>query len=116
MSLPEFNQLAVQEFTLIKRDRNVSGDFSILSSTTGLKGWIDFGNHFITTPEGEKKEATAIVFLKDDCGILIDWDYWMINQTIPNIRNDLEVIKIDPIDNPLNPYTGNIHHFEIHVR
>jgi hypothetical protein len=114
MSYSEFNSLAVQKFTFKKRNRNSVGDFYDISEITNWRGFIDFGNHFITTPEGEKKESTAIVFLTNDNEIDITHDYYLISQTYPSTRNDLEVIKIDPIDNPLK--AGKIHHYEIHVR
>lgn len=112
-SSAEFKSLMTHKITLIKRDRNVSGDFSILSSIPDLDGFVEYGNKLVTTEKGEEVTATAIVFLKDDCGIDIEWDYWMINQTSPYTRNNMEVLLIDPID---DPRTGNTHHFEIAVR
>ncbi len=112
MSMVSFINLCKHTITLIKRDRNVSGDFSNVSSTS-MKGHVQYGNHLITTEKGETVLATAIVFLKDDCGIDINWPYWFVNQTAPYTRLNMEVLKIDPID---DPRTGKTHHFELAVR
>jgi hypothetical protein len=37
----------------------------------------------------------------------------MIDQVSPYIREDMEVIRIDPID---DPRTGKTHHYELAVR
>ena len=113
MSLASFNSLMTHEVSLIKRQRNVSGDFSIISTSTNIKGFCQYGNQLITTDKGEEVKATALIFLKDDCGIDIDWKYWMISQTSPYSRSNMEVLKIDPID---DPRTGKTHHYEIFVR
>jgi hypothetical protein len=113
MSMPEFEQLMTHRIDLIKRARNKSGDWINILTISNLPAFVQFGNHFFTTKTDEKKEATAIVFLKDNCGIDINYDYWIINQILPYSRPDMEVLKIDPIDNPI---TGNTHHFEIEVR
>lgn len=114
MSLESFNKLMTHELTLKKRERNSSGDFSVIETTAGLNGFIEFGNHLITTDKGEEFKSTAIVFISHDVvSIDINHEYWMIDQTSPYNRPNLEVLKIDPID---DPRTGKTHHYEIHVR
>jgi hypothetical protein len=112
MSMASFNALMNHTVILTKVTRNGYGDFSDISSTT-IKGHVQYGETFVTNKKGEKLLAKAIVFLKDDCGIDISHPYWKINQTAPQIRNDMEVINIDPIDDPRN---GLTHHFELAVR
>lgn len=112
MSLASFEALMTHTILLRKRERNSSGDFSDISSSS-LNGFVEYGNHLITTDKGEELLAAAIIYLKDDCGIDINYEYWMIDQTAPYARSDMEVIKINPID---DPRTGNTHHYEIHVR
>jgi len=112
MSMMEFNILMTHKILLKKRDRNYSGDFVILSSVL-LDGFVEFGNHLITNEKGEKVEAKAIIFLKDNCGIDINHEYWMVDQTFPYVRKDMEVLKIDPID---DPRTGLTHHYELFAR
>lgn len=112
MSLIEFKKLMTHTVTLRKRQRNVSGDFSDISSTS-LSGFVEYGNKLITTEKGEQLNSTAIVYLLDDCGIDINWPYWMIDQTNPYSRPNMEVLLIQPIDDPRN---GKTHHFECIVR
>lgn len=112
MSLASFKKLMTHTLTLRKRQRNSSGDFSDISSVV-VKGFVEYGNKLITTAKGEEVKATAIVYLKDDCGIDISWEYWMIDQSSPYIRNNMEVLTIDPVD---DPRTGNTHHYECGVR
>jgi hypothetical protein len=112
MSIPIFTSLMTHDISLRKRDRNSTGDFSDISSSS-LKGFVEYGNRLVTTNKKEEKMSTAIVYLLDDCGIDIDWEYWMIDQISPYDRANMEVLKINPIDNPLN---GQTHHYEIYVR
>lgn len=112
MSMIEFEKLMTHTLTLRKRDKNESGDFSDISSVS-LSGFVQFGNNLIEKSKDEKMLSTAIVFLKDDCGIDISHEYWMVNQVAPYNRPNMEVLKIDPID---DPETGLTHHFELMVR
>ncbi|OFW61770.1 MAG: hypothetical protein A2Z35_05935 [Actinobacteria bacterium RBG_19FT_COMBO_36_27] len=113
MSLAEFVSMMTHDVVLKKRKRSSSGDFSVVSTSPSLKGFVQYGNFLVTTEKGEEVKATALVFLQDDCGIDVNYPYWMIDQTAPQVRGDMEVIKIDPVSNPL---TGNTHHFECAVR
>jgi hypothetical protein len=113
MSMASFINLCTHTINLVKRNRNVSGDFITVSTIPNLKGFVQYGDHLITNDKGETLKATAIVFLKDNCGIDINWEYWMINQIAPYTRSNMEVLKIDPID---DPRTGKTHHFELAVR
>lgn len=112
MSLSSFVNLMTHSITLRKRQRNVSGDFSDISSSS-INGFVQYGNRLITTEKDEEIMSTAIVFLKDDCGIDINHEYWMIDQTSPYVRSNMEVLRIDPVD---DPRTGKTHHFECLVR
>jgi hypothetical protein len=112
MSLQAFVSLMTHSILLRKRTRNSSGDFSDISNSS-IPGFVEFGNELVTTEKGEKVQSTAIIYLKDDCGIDINWPYWMINQITPYTRNNMEVLKINPIDDPRN---GKTHHFECYVR
>lgn len=112
MSMVSFINLCTHTIVLRKRNRNVSGDFFNVSSAT-LKGFVQFGDHLITNEKGETLLSTAIVFLQDNCGIDINWEYWMCDQTAPYSRPNMEVLKIDPID---DPRTGKTHHYELAVR
>lgn len=113
MSLASFNAIMTHKITLKKRKRNSTGDFSVLSSIEELDGFVEYGNFLVVNEKNEDVKATAIVYLKDDCGIDINWPYWLIDQNLPQERLGMEVLKIYPIDNPKN---GLTHHFEIMVR
>lgn len=112
MSMQQYNNLMTHTVKIRKRQRNRSGDFSDISSSI-IKGFCQYGNHYYTDEKGEKKLATAIVFLKDDCGIDINYRYYMIDQLAPYSRPNLEVMKVDPID---DPRIGNTHHYECFCR
>lgn len=114
MSLTNFINLMTHKVNLIKRDRDYQGNFQTIS-TTELKAFVEYGNKYITSENGEILLSTAIVYISDTAIPYIDISHenYMINQISPYTRNDLEVIKIDPID---DPRTGTTHHFEIYVR
>jgi hypothetical protein len=108
MSMIEFNKLMTHSLSLRKRQRDGNGDFSDISSSN-VKGFVQFGNKIVIKKDNETFEANTIIFLKDDCGIDISHPYWMIDQTAPQSRLNMEVLKIDPVD---DPRTGLTHHFE----
>lgn len=112
MSMQQYNNLMTHTVKIRKRQRNKSGDFSDLSVQT-VKGFCQYGNHYYIDEKGEKKLATALVFLKDDAVIDINYDYWMFDQITPYNRPNLEALKIDPID---DPRTGNTHHYECYCK
>lgn len=114
MSLPSFNKMMTHKVTLRKRKRNEAGDFSDIATTPNLKGFVEYRNDLKIKKDNEEINAKAIVYLKDDCGIDINYPYWMIDQTSPYIRSDMEVLQIEPVDHPLN--AGQTHHYEIIVR
>lgn len=114
MSLTSFVNLMTHKVDFIKLDRNYKGDWVQLSSKK-LDGFVEYGNIYTSSENGEVLHANAIVYLDDTAIPYIDIHHenYKINQTFPYTRNDLEVLKIDPID---DPRTGLTHHFEIYVR
>lgn len=108
-----YNKLMTHKVNLKKLKRNSYGDFTVLSTTTSLKGFVQYGEKLITTEDKEVVTCTAVVFLKANCGIDINWEYWQIDQTYPYVRSGLMVQNIDPID---DPRSGKTHHFEILVK
>lgn len=110
----EFNKLMTHSITLKKMDRDYKGKLS-MSSSQSLKGFVQFGNHLVRKDKDDPDElvtAKAIVFLKNDAIIDITHENWEIDQTSPQTRLGMEVISIDPID---DPRSGNTHHYEIAV-
>lgn len=107
-----YNSLMKHDIILRKKYRDVSGNLSTLSETQ-LKGFVQFGTDFKINLNSEILEAKAIVFLKSDCGIDENHEYYEIDQTTPNTVNKMTVFNIDRIDNPLNNKTN---HYELAVR
>jgi len=108
-----FAKLMTHTLTIRKRGRNFTGDFSDITTYAGEKGFIQYGKKLVTNRKGEEVLASAIVFLRDDSPIDPEYEYWMIDQTSPYIREDMEVIRVDPID---DPRTGKTDHYEVAVR
>lgn len=113
MSDTEFNKLMTHTVDLRKLERNSGGDFSTIETTSDLSGFVEFKNNLKIVKDGEEINAKAIVYLKSDCGVDIDYKYWMIDQTAPYTRSDLQVLDIEPVDDPRN---GLTHHFELIVK
>jgi hypothetical protein len=112
MSMAEFNNMMTHKVTLRKRKRNTQGDFSDISSSQ-LPGFVEWNKMQSTDKLGEDVMIKGIVYLQDDCGIDITHDYWMIDQTSPQIRLNLEVVNILSID---DPRTGKTHHYELEFK
>lgn len=113
MSIAIFNSMMTHNITLKKRTRTKEGNFQVVS-TYPEKGFCQYGNKIIKLKTGEEVMSTAIIFLKNDSNININHDYWIIDQTAPQTRNNMEVLQIDPIDDPTNQ--GKTHHYECIVR
>lgn len=114
MSMVKFLSLMTHDVILKKMDRDYKGKLYLLESQS-LKGFVQYGNHVIRNednPVGEDLIASAIVFLPDNAKIDIAHSNWRIDQITPYARSNMEVKKIDPID---DPRTGNTHHYEIAV-
>ena len=110
---PEFVRLMSHALTIRKRDRDWQGNFSDVKTYTGEKGFVQYGKRLVTNLKGEEVIASAIVFLKNNAPIDPEHEHWMIDQTEPYVRENMEVIRIDPID---DPRTGKTHHYEVAVR
>jgi hypothetical protein len=87
----------------------IEGKASILEE----KGFVQYGRKLVTDTKGEEVLASAIIFLPASSHINPFHEHWMIDQKAPLIRDDMEVIRIDPID---DPRTGKTHHYEVAVR
>lgn len=112
MSMPEFEKPMTHSIQLVKRIKNESGDFSNFSTAT-YKAFVQYGNHLIEKENGEVFKAIATIYLNDSVTIDVAHPYWLINQILPYSRENMEVLKIDPIDDPRN---GKTHHYELYVR
>jgi hypothetical protein len=112
MSL-QFDRLMTHELTIRKRNRNWQGDFVDIVTFPGEKGFVQYGKKLVTNQKGEEVMASAVIFLKRDAPVDSEYEYWMIDQTAPYARENMEVIIIDPVD---DPRTGKRHHYEVAVR
>jgi hypothetical protein len=108
----EFIALMTHDVIVRKRDRNITGDWQTLSEDSE-KGFVEYGNHLVTNAKDENIKCTAIVYLKSTSVIDINHLYWEIDQTSPYSRSSMEVMKINPID---DPRTGRTHHYEVHAK
>lgn len=111
--MPGFIKLMTHTLTIRKRERDWQGQFSDIETHEGIKGFVEYGKKLVTNREGEEVVASAMVFLRNDAPINPEHPHWMITQTAPYSRENLEVIEIDPID---DPRTGKTHHYEVPVR
>ena len=120
-SKKRFNKLMTHTITLTKKVLNVNGDLSIDTTYLAQKGFVQYGRKQMTTglasgmSQGETIISTALVFLKSDSPITIDLkaDKWFLTQTAPYARPEMQVLDVQPIDDPRH---GETHHFEVLVR
>lgn len=120
-SKKKFNKLMTHTITLTKKVLNVNGDLTIDTSYTGQKGFVQYGRKQIETnmyqgmSQGETIMSNALVFLKSDSSITVNLkeDKWFITQTAPYTRSEMQVLDVQPID---DPRTGETHHYEVLVR
>ena len=107
-----FQKLMTHALTIRRRERDWQGNFKDVASYVG-KGFVQYGKKLVTDLKGEEVLASAIVFLPSTSHINPEHEHWMIDQKNPLIREDMEVIRVDPID---DPRTGRTHHYEVAVR
>lgn len=106
-------RLMTHDLRIRKRVRDWEGSFSDSEVHEHVRGFVQYGTKLVTDRTGEQVVASAIVFLPDTAPIDPSHEHWMIDQVSPYIREDMEVIRIDPID---DPRTGKTHHYELAVR
>ena len=105
-------KLMTHSLTIRKRERDWQGSFSD-KETFSTRGFVQYGTKLVTDTKGEQVTASAIIFLPDTAPIDPNHEYWMIDQVAPYSRASMEVIRIDPID---DPRTGRTHHYEVAVK
>ena len=110
---PEYAQLMTHTLTIRRRERDWQGAFQDVLVTPGVAGFVEYGKRLVTDRKGEEVLAAAIVFLRNDAPVDSEHPHWMVDQTAPYVRENMEVIRIDPIDDPRN---GETHHYEAAVR
>jgi hypothetical protein len=106
-------KLMTHTLTIRKRARDWQGSFSDTETFSGIRGFVQYGTKLVTNQKGEEVTASAIIFLPDTTPIDPTYEHWMIDQVSPYSRENMEVIRIDPID---DPRTGKTHHYEVAVR
>lgn len=113
MSRSALQRLMTHTLNIRRRTRDWEGTFVDEQVFRGAKGFVQYGNKLVTNREGEEVSASAIIFLPDNSPIDPNHPHWMIDQCSPYVREGMEVITIDPID---DPRTGRTHHYEVAVR
>ena len=111
--MPSFKKLMTHILTIRKRERDWQGSFSNVAVYPGVRGFVEYGKRIVTNLQGEEVISSATIFLPNHAPINIPHENWMIDQTAPYPRKNMEVIRIDPID---DPRTGKTHHYEVTVR
>jgi len=117
----KFENLMTHTITLVKKNLDVHGDLSIITTYVGQKGFVQYGRKQMTVglasgmAQGETITSNALVFLKSDAPITIDLkkDKWFMTQTKPVARPEMQVLDVQPIDDPRD---GTLHHYEVFVR
>lgn len=109
---PAFKKLMNHRATVIKRDRNLEGDWVDLKTHSNVPAFFQWGKRLVTNRQGEEVPAAAIVFMLPDAPIDSEHEYWEVEQTSPYSRKEAKVIRVDPID---DPRTGKTHHLEVAV-
>jgi len=109
----EFVRLMTHTLTIHKRERDWQGVFKDIKVTSDVKGFVQYGKKLVTDSKGEEVVSSATVFLRNDAPVDPRHEHWLIDQTAPYVRSNMEVIRIDPID---DPRTGETHHYEVAVR
>jgi hypothetical protein len=107
-----FKKLMTHTLTIRKRERDWQGGFKDAASYAE-KGFVQYGKKLVTNTKGEEVIASAMVFLPATSHINPEHEHWIIDQKAPLIRENMEVIRVDPID---DPRTGRTHHYEVAVR
>ena len=110
---PEFARLMTHTLTIHRRERDWQGAFQTVLTTPGVRGFVEYGKRKVVNRKGEEVTAAAIVYLRNDAPVDAEHPHWLIDQTAPHIRQNLDVIDIYPID---DPRTGNTHHYEAAVK
>ncbi|MFA5485346.1 MAG: hypothetical protein WC260_03825 [Candidatus Pacearchaeota archaeon] len=110
--MPSFGRLMTHKLKVRKRARDWQGSFSDVTHFR-TNGFVEYGKRIVAGLQGEDVTASATVFLPSNVQIDVAHEHWLIDQTAPYQRKGMEVIRIDPID---DPRTGKTHHYEISVK
>ncbi|HQD86975.1 MAG TPA: hypothetical protein PK822_08735 [Bacillota bacterium] len=113
MSKAAFNRLMTHRVTIVKLKRDYTGKMASASEYYNVPAFVQYGRKLVVNREGEEVSASAIVFLRADTPLDPQHEHWEITQTAPYSRGKMQVISIDPID---DPRTGVTHHYEVSVR
>lgn len=72
--------------------------------------FFEFNQRKIVTREGEEVIAAGILYMMADAQIDPNHPHWKVEMTSPYQRKEMQVLRIDPID---DPRTGKTHHYEV---
>ena len=111
--MPAFSKLMTHTLTIRKRERDWQGALSDTATYSHVKGFVEYGKRIVSGLQGEDVISAATIFLPNNAPVNIAHEHWMIDQIAPYSRKNMEVIRIDPID---DPRTGKTHHYEVAVK
>ncbi len=112
-TLKNFKRLMTHRVSIIKRVRNLTGDFDDSIITSLVPAFVEYGVELKTYKDKEEVTANTIIYVTATAPINVSHPYWLISQTHPYGRQYMEVLQILPID---DPRTGKTHHYEILAR
>lgn len=112
MTNPKFKQLMTHKTTIKQMRRNTEGDWVIVETHTNIPCFFEWGKKVVADRNGEEVTAAAIVYLMPSAPIVESSDQWKLEQTAPYSRQEVVMIKVDPVD---DPRTGKTHHLEVAV-
>lgn len=113
MTNPKFKQLMTHKATIKEMGKNIEGDWTTVATYTNVSCFFEWGKKVVINRQGEEVTAAAIVFLMSDAPINDDdKNQWKLQQTAPYTRDEVTLIRVDPID---DPRTGKTHHLEVTV-
>jgi len=110
---PEFAKLMTHTITIMKIDKNFTGDLSVTETHTDIQAFVEYGKRQYVDKTGATVMAKAIVYLRDDAPVNPEHPTWKIAQTAPYVRPEMTVMDIFPIDDPRD---GLTHHYECYVQ
>lgn len=108
-----FKRLMTHRITLTRRQRDGSGNFSVVSTHESVPAFVEWGRRLAVDRHGEEFSASAIVYLQSDAPVDPEHEHWQVTQTSPYTRGPVDVGAISPID---DPRTGRTHHYELALR
>lgn len=113
MTRKELQRMLTHQVRIEKRGRGAGGDMATLETHESVPAFVEYGRQTVTDKKGEKVVVAAIVFLAPEAPLDPEHEHYRITQTAPYTREAMQLVRVDPIDDPRN---GKTHHLEVAVK